>query len=150
VAALWIWLGLAAVCIVIEVLSVQLFFLMVAVGAVAAGIAAALGADTVLQILIAAVISALGIFLVRPVAMRHLQSKNSATATNVDALLGQPVRVTAQVTETTGTAVISGETWSARIEPGQSPIPPGMPAQVQRIDGAYLILQAGVAPTDNQ
>lgn len=140
-AALWIWLGLAAVCVVIEVLSVQLFFLMIAVGAVAAGISGALGADLVLQILVAAVMSALLILLVRPVAMRHLQSRNSHSATNVDALLGQPVRVTSNVTQTAGTAVINGETWSARVEPHHDEIGPGTPARVLRIDGAYLILE---------
>lgn len=139
-SALWIWLGLAVVCVVIEVVSVQLFFLMIAVGAAAGGVAAGLGADTPVQILVAAIVSALGIFLVRPFALKHLQSRTDHSATNVDALLGQEVRVTADVTELTGTAVINGETWSARVQTGASPILAGSRAKVQRVDGAYLII----------
>lgn len=138
--ALWIWLGIAAALVVIEVLTLELVFIMFAAGAIGGGIAAVAGAGTPLQIVVAAAITAVGLLVVRPIGIRHLKTSSPDTVTNVDALIGKPVRILTAVTATTGTAQINGETWSARVDATSAELPVGARAVVRRIDGAYLIL----------
>lgn len=139
-SSLWIWLGIAAVCGVIELFTLELIFIMFAAGAVGAGISGALGAGTPFQIIVAAAISAIGLFVLRPIGMRYLKKSSPETLSNVDALIGQPVRIIAAVSAHAGTVQINGETWSARpAEPGDE-FAVGANAIVDRIDGAYLLI----------
>ena len=88
-AALWIWLAIAVICVIAEVLTVNLIFFMIAAGAVVGALADVVGVSGPLQILIAAVVAAAGLLLVRPVLMRRFLPANPASATNVDALIGK-------------------------------------------------------------
>lgn len=145
-SSLWIWLGIAAVCVLVELFTLELVFMMFAAGAVGAGISGALGAGTPVQILVAALISAVGLFVVRPMGMRYLKKSSPETASNVDALIGQPVRVMTVVGNHTGTVQINGETWSARPVEATSTFSVDAPAVVVRVDGAYLIIEAPKSP----
>lgn len=139
--AIWIWLALAGICIVAEVLTVNLIFIMIAIASVAAGLADLAGLGTPWQLLIAAAVALLGLLILRPIALRHLHAQNDHTATNVDALIGKAARVATTVTATDGTAVVNGETWSARIAGGGGPINPGAAVTIRKLDGVYLIVE---------
>ncbi len=147
-SSLWVWLGIAAACTVVELFTLELVFMMFAAGAIGAGVSGALGAGTPIQILVAAAISAIGLFLIRPIAMRYLKKSSPETASNVDALIGQPVRIMTTVTAHAGTVQINGETWSARPADQTTEIKVGSSATVIRIDGAYLLITP--APTTPQ
>ena len=139
-SALWIWLALAVMCVVAEVLTVNLIFIMLAAGAAVAAVSDLLGASTPIQILIAAVVSVPGLLIFRPLTLRHLQRRQGDCATSIDALLGKPARVTTTVTSTSGAAMINGGQWSARMCANEDPLPEGTTGIVKRIDGAYLVL----------
>jgi membrane protein implicated in regulation of membrane protease activity len=141
-AALWIWLAIAVICVIAEVLTVNLIFFMIAAGAAAGAVADVAGLNGPLQILIAAVVAAAGLLLVRPVLMRRFMPANPASATNVDALIGKLALTAETVTDTAGTATINGETWSARVPVAAESIPAAQRARIVRIDGVYLILSA--------
>src|SRR5690625_3026321 len=79
---LW-WLGAALVLGVIEMLTVDLLFLMLAGGATAAAIAGAMGAPFWLQLIIAAVVAAGLLVLVRPWAVAHLRADTPQGRMNV-------------------------------------------------------------------
>ena len=147
--SLWVWLGIAAVCGIVELFTLELIFIMFAAGSIGAGISGALGAGTPVQILVAAVISAVGLFVVRPIGMRFLKKSTPETLSNVDALIGQPVRIMSTVSEHAGTVSVNGETWSARPHDPRAEFTVGMQAVVDRIDGAYLVITPPPAtPTD--
>ncbi|MEI8083287.1 MAG: NfeD family protein [Actinomycetes bacterium] len=139
-AALWIWLAIAAICVVAEVLTVNLIFFMIAAGAAAGAVADVAGLNGPLQIVVAAIVAAAGLLLVRPVLMRRFNPANPASATNVDALIGKLALTAETITDTSGTATINGETWSARVPVATDPIPAGERARIMRIDGVYLVL----------
>lgn len=135
---LWLvlFLGLAAV----ETLTLDLFFLMLSVGALGALVAALAGAGLVLQIVVFAVVSLLMILLVRPVAVRHLTRGSADQLNNIDRLVGAAALALEPVTAHSGTVKIGGDTWTARSSDGTA-LPAGTRLSVARIDGATAVVE---------
>ena len=138
----WIvWLVLAA-----ALGAAELFTLSAALGllggaaAVTAG-AAALGAPVPVQLLVFVAASAAGIWLVRPVVLRHLHAPPSQQF-GVDALVGRTARVVREVSSDGGTVRIDGEEWSARPCGLDSDlvIPAGATVSVMEIRGATALV----------
>ena len=142
----WIWwVGLALALGVIEMLTVDLTFLMLGGGALAGGIAGALGAPLVVQVLIAVVVAGLLLFIVRPLAKRRMESATPDTFTGVAALVGKTATVVADVTDRTGRIKIHGDVWTARTHEPGIVLHTGTTVQVVRIDGATAVI-APVTP----
>ncbi|PYF98954.1 Membrane protein implicated in regulation of membrane protease activity [Georgenia satyanarayanai] len=138
-AFLW-WLGGALVLGVVEMLTVDLIFLMFAGGALAAGGVAALGAPLWAQILTFAVVSVILLVVVRPWALGYLKRSTPDSLTNVAAHVGRSAEVLVDVTDRAGRVKLAGEVWTARAaEPG-SLLPTGTTVQVVRIDGATAVV----------
>lgn len=136
----WIWWVVAALALAaVEIVSLDLIFGMVAIGALAGAVAAALGANLVVQVLVAMGVAVLLLFAVRPVALRHLKASPQAR-TNVDALVGGAALVMQRVDRYQGLVRIGGEDWTARsLRPDQS-FEPGAHLTVVRIDGATAVV----------
>lgn len=133
----WIgWIVLIAAFLVIEMLSLDFTFLMMAVGGVAGLVSGLVGAPLWLQVVIAAVVAALLILVLRPPLLRRLHRGEDPTPSNVAALIGLPGQVIATVTTTEGQVKLSnGDVWTARTAaPGI--LEPGSSIHVVRIDGA--------------
>ncbi len=140
---LWLvlFLGLAAV----ETLTLDLFFIMLAIGALAALVATFAGAGLVLQIVVFAVVSLLMILLVRPIAVRHLKKGPADRLDNVDRLVGAVALALEPVTSHSGTVKIGGDTWTARSSSGAA-LPVGARLSVARIDGATAVVEPLTEP----
>ena len=136
----WVaWLGLAVVLGIMEVTSLDLVFAMLAVGALA-GAASGLFIDNVLvQVLIALVVAVGMLFVVRPIAMRHLRTPH-AIRTGTDALVGQRGVVLETVDGEGGRIKLKGEVWSARTFDPDRSIAAGQHVEVVQIDGATAIV----------
>ncbi|MFJ6002776.1 NfeD family protein [Arthrobacter sp. NPDC092385] len=134
---LWLvlFLGLAAV----ETLTLDLFFIMLSVGALAALVATLAGAGPAVQIVVFAVVSLLMILLIRPVAVRHLQKGPADQLNNIDRLVGAAALALEPVTAHSGTVKIGGDTWTARSADGAA-LPAGARLSVTRIDGATALV----------
>jgi len=138
-AVLW-WLGAALVLGVVEMLTVDLIFLMFAGGALAAGGVALLGAPLWAQLLAFAVVSTVLLVAVRPWAIGYLKRSTPDTVTNVAAHVGRTAEVLIDVTDRAGRVKLVGEVWTARAaEPG-TVLPAGTTVQVVRIDGATAVV----------
>jgi membrane protein implicated in regulation of membrane protease activity len=138
---LW-WLGAALVLGVVEMLTVDLIFLMFAGGALAAMFVALLGAPFWVQILVFAIVSASLLFVVRPWAKRFLDRSTPDTATNIAAHVGREATVLIDVTEHAGRVKLAGEVWTARAARPGSVLPTGTTVRVLRIDGATAVVDA--------
>ncbi len=138
-----LWIGTAVVLGLIEITTLDFFFLMLAGGALAAAGADALGAGLPLQVLAFAIASAVLIGVVRPPLKAWMQ-RGQNTITGTAALVGSDARVLEAVSERSGLVKLSGESWTARILPGGSTLEVGSTVQVVRIDGATAV----VAPSD--
>ncbi|WP_231707472.1 MULTISPECIES: NfeD family protein [unclassified Arthrobacter] len=135
--ALWLvlFLGFAAV----EALTLDLFFAMLSVGALAAMLTSFFAAPLFLQVVVFAVVAVLMIGAVRPFALRHLQHSTKDQLSNIDRIVGAPALTLESVTASSGTVKIGGDTWSARSADG-SLLPPGVAVNVERIDGATAVV----------
>ena len=95
----WIvWLVLAAVLGVAEVMTTTLAFGLIAVGAVVAAVAGVAGASLPFQLAAFAVASGGGLVVVRPIAMRHIKQP-PLLRTGTSALVGRSAQVVEEVTD---------------------------------------------------
>lgn len=142
-----IWLALALALGIVETLTVDFTFLMIAGGALAGAGAAALGAPLPGQVITASVASVLLLALVRPWAKRRFRSRGPREAIGVARQVGRPAEVLEPVSSTGGRVRIAGEVWSARAI-DQDVLAPGESAVVVRIDGATAIVDRPPSPKD--
>ena len=134
------WLGLALVLAAVEAASVDFVFSMLAGGALAGAVAAGLGASPTAQVIIACVVAAALLAMVRPIAKRYFSVPEGHGGIGVSAQVGRLAMVLETVTEHDGRVKLGGETWSARTHPGAAPCLPGQEVQVVSIEGATAIV----------
>lgn len=113
---LWMWLGAAGALLVAEMLTVDLLFASLAFSAFMAAIANGLGFEMAAQGLVFGLAAALSLFVLRPIALKHLKKRPADFATNVEALIGAPAVALTEVTVHDGQVKLSGEIWSARSQ----------------------------------
>ena len=135
-----IWLTLALLLAVAEVLSLDLVLIMLAVGALAgAAVAAVAPGLWWLQILVAAGVSVGMLALLRPTLLarvRRMPGYRSSTAKMVGS---SGVAVTA-ITREGGEIKVDGQTWTARPYGSDMVIDQGAEVEVYEIDGAIAVV----------
>lgn len=109
-----LWLIVVAVMLVIEIFTMGLTTIWFSIGAVAAAVASGFSAPAWLQIVLFAAVSVLVMLLVRPFAMKVMDSGKMKT--NLDEIAGQKVRVLEEInnSEGTGKVMYRGVEWMAR------------------------------------
>jgi membrane protein implicated in regulation of membrane protease activity len=145
----WIaWLVVILLCVIIELLTLEFTFLMVAAGSLGGLGADLLGAPWWLQILVALVLSVLLILTIRPLLLRVMHRGADPTQSNIDALLGMAGRVVLPVGELGGQVrLANGETWTAQLAPGTTgPLGDGTVVTVARIQGSTAIVTRPTSP----
>lgn len=138
---IWIlWLCLALLFVIIELLTLEFTFLMLAAGALIGGLGVfALGGPWWLQVLLAAAISALLLFTIRPLLLRALHRSSALQPTNIDAVYGQGARVVTPFVDGSGTVKLdNGETWTARLAADHADVAVGQRLVVRAVHGATV------------
>lgn len=136
-ASAW-WFIIAAVLGIILMFTVEFTFAMLAVGALAAGVAALLGVHFGICIAIFAIVSgALTFFLRRPL-MRKFKS-DQPVETGAAALVGKKARALDTVTTRAGRIKLNGEVWTARTRSGE--VAEDAYVRVVTIEGATAIVE---------
>ena len=136
---LWMWLALSGVLVVVEILTVDLLFASLAFSTLMAAIANAFGLNGGSQGAIFAIAAALSLFVLRPIAMKHLKKRPADFATNMEALIGASAIALSEITDNSGQITLNGEVWSARSEAGA--IATDAHLQVVSIDGATAVVK---------
>ncbi len=133
------WLILLAVMLAIEIITLGLTTIWFAFGALAAYVAALIGADIVVQVIVFLVVSLAALFFTRPVAVRYLNNKDR-TKTNVDSVLGCTAKVIEKIDNfnAEGKVMLNGMEWMARSESGVV-IDVGETVTVKEVSGVKLI-----------
>ena len=135
---LW-WLGAVLVLVVVEMLTVDFIFLMLAGGAFAAMVAYLLGGALWVQVLTFAVTAVVLLFAVRPPAKRWMLRHTPTTLTNAEALVGRQAVVLHEVSQLGGRVKLAGEVWSARSK-DPVVIRENSVVYVHKIDGAIAVV----------
>jgi len=135
-----LWVGALIVFLIIEGIVPGLVSIWFALGSVAALISSLFQAPLWLQGLWFILVSIASLAATRPLAKKYVNSR--AKPTNADMVIGQECIVTETVNNVkgTGSAIVSGKTWTARAEDA-SVIEAGESATVLRIEGVKLIVR---------
>jgi membrane protein implicated in regulation of membrane protease activity len=136
-ASAW-WFILAAILGIALIFTVEFTFAMLALGALAAGIAALLGVNVGVCIAIFAVVSAGLTFALRQPLMRKFKSADPVV-TGTAALVGARAFAVDTVTTRSGRVKLNGEVWTARTRTGE--VAEDAYAVVVEIQGATAIVE---------
>jgi membrane protein implicated in regulation of membrane protease activity len=119
---------------------------MLGIGGIAGLGSDLLGAPIWLQVIIAGLVAAVLILVLRPPLLKRLRRGEDPTPTNVAALVGLTGQVLSTVTAHGGQVKLSnGDTWTARPDRA-APLEPGTVVRVSRIDGATAFVRPEEEP----
>ncbi len=134
------WTGLLLIFLIVEAACpIHLVSLWFAVGALAALLAAWLGAGVWLQVTLFIVVSGALLAALWPLVRKYLNPR--VTATNLDSVIGSLGIVTAPIDNVAaaGQVKLNGMDWTARSTSGD-PIAAGCKVKVDRIEGVKLFV----------
>ncbi len=143
---LW-WVGAALALGIVEMNTLDLIFLMLALGALVAAVVAGAGLPLVVQVLVFGVAAGLFVFALRPVALRYVRLEGRGGPMNVEGNIGQTATVLQEVTDRSGLVKLRGEEWTARAELAGQTLAVGDLVTVVKIDGATAVVTPA-APED--
>ncbi|TEA74228.1 NfeD family protein [Allopusillimonas ginsengisoli] len=140
---MWVWFGMAALFLLLEMTTGTFYLLLIALGLTASGMAAYAGLSLVWQIISGLIISLIGLAAVH----RYRRSKGHLAThsdPNVVQDIGQHITVSAWDENGQATVFYRGANWSARIDDGQ----PAQPGEhyIQAVQGLTLVLRPGRYP----
>lgn len=131
--AVWIWLALAFIFLMIEIFAPGFIFACFVVGSLGGALTAVFSESYLLQGVIFAVASLILIPLSRPLANKI--TKPSPVKSNVDGLIGKIGYVKAEVSDTAGQVVVDGQIWQGR---SKNTIAVDQKVTVLSVEGARL------------
>lgn len=138
---MYVWLALVILFVVVECLTVGLFSIWFAGGALMAMILAMAGAGTIWQAVAFLVVSALLLVATRPVVKKYLMNKKEKT--NYQSVIGEVAKVIETIDNynQTGAAFADGKEWTARSVDNATVIEQGALAKVIAIEGVKLMVE---------
>ena len=136
-----VWLIAMAVFLIVEGIIPGLVSIWFAVGALAALLAAMVGAPLWLQLVWFVLVSIAALALTRPLAKKYVNGR--VTPTNADRILDKEcvVRETIDNLRGTGTVAVDGKVWTARMLNEDETAREGEIVIARRIDGVKLIVE---------
>ena len=134
-----LWVLLAVILAVGEVMSLSLFLAPFAIGALAGAVAELAGASAAVAIIVFLVSSGLLFGFVRPIARRHMRTP-AQLRTGTAALVGKTALVTQRVDADGGAVKLEGEVWTARPYVPDDVIESGSRVHVVEIQGATALV----------
>ena len=137
---LYIWIGAIILFGIVEAATAGLTSIWFVLGSIAGLIAAILGGEIWLQVVLFFVVSIAALIATRPLVRRF--NEHGTQPTNLDTVIGQLARVTEAIDNSvpTGAVYIQGKTWSARSADDVK-IPAGTMVTVVRMEGVKLYVR---------
>ena len=141
---MWGWLAMAIIFMIAELFTTGFFLLAFGIGAGAAAIAAYLGADPFLQILIFILVSGAAVLMIRPLSRQLNERQRNFVGS--DRVLDKRALVLTEINPALGSGMVrvDAEEWRAVSEDG-SVIAKDAIVEVQRIDGTRLVVRPSAA-----
>lgn len=139
----WIlWIALILIFVIVEMITLEFTFLMLAVGSIGGLVTGLVGAPFWVQVPVAAVLAVLLLFTVRPSLLRMLKRGGDPTPTGADALLGLAGSVVIAGPGPSQVKLVNGETWTLKLSPlvTTRPLGVGERVVVTAIEGATAVV----------
>lgn len=137
----YIWLILAGVFLIIEIMTVGFLIFWLSIGSLFAMITSLFTDNIVIQTTVFVISSTILIFVTKPFVKKFGQVQNPIS-TNFYSIIGKIGIVTTEINSanSTGQIKIDGEIWSATCEDSSSVIPMGTKVKVLEIKGVKAIV----------
>lgn len=136
----WVWWMIAAGGLAVgEIFTMGFFLGPIAIAAVLAAIVSLVGGGLVASWTVFIAASLASLFVLRPVARRHLRTP-PRIRTGTAALVGGPATVLERVDAIGGQVKIGGDIWTARAYDEEASFEPGARVEVMKIDGATALV----------
>ena len=137
-----VWLAILIILVVVEIFTLGLTTIWFAGGALVAILVAALGGPVWLQILVAAIVSAVLLFFTRPIAMKYFNRDREKT--NAESLVGRQAIVISEINNLQGIGqiTVNGMEWTARSIVDEQVIEPGEVVIIRGINGVKLLVES--------
>ncbi|HEY9294230.1 MAG TPA: NfeD family protein [Microlunatus sp.] len=135
-----LWLSLAVLLGVAEIVSLDLVLIMIGVGALGGALVAVIAPGMWwLQILTAVVISVGMLVVLRPTLMKRVQQMPGYRS-STDKMVGSAGVATTEITADGGEIKVAGQIWTARVHTPGTVIDKGTEIEVYEIDGAIAVV----------
>jgi len=136
-----IWLIVAVVFAVAEVINLSFYLFPFAIGAAAAAVVGLAGGSAAIELITFAVLTSVSFTVVRPIARRHINMPPQLR-TGTAALIGRTAIVTERIVndEALGKVRLDGEVWTARAYDEDKVLEPGTRVHVMEIRGATALV----------
>ena len=136
---LYIWLGVVAVTLVVEFLTLDLVSIWISLGAFIAMILAGCGVRFEIQIIVAIVVSVASLLGLRKLTMKFLNKNTEKT--NIDLVIGTKTKLLSSITkDEMGTIKVNGIVYSSKTE-DQQEIKEGEQVELVRMEGNKFIVK---------
>ena len=134
------WLITFVVLLIIEIITLGLTTVWFALGAIAAFLAAYVGAGVAIQVVVFLIVSILLLIVTRPLVMKHFNQKRERT--NAESLIGQKAVVIEKIDPIhgVGRVEVNGMEWSAKTEESGE-IEKDTIVSIKGIQGVKLIVE---------
>ena len=136
-----LWVILLIAFVVGELITVGLTSIWFAAASLVALLAAALGANPVVQVILFLAVAVGLLAATRPWAKKYINARTQRT--NADRVIGETIRIAERVSnlDQTGMAVVNGQEWIVRTRDDREIIEQGAYARVLEISGVKLIVE---------
>ena len=135
-----LWLSLALLLAVAEIMSLDLVLIMLAAGALAGALTAVVAPDLWwLQILVAAAVSVGSLALLRPTLMQRVRAMPGYRS-SLQKMVGSSGIATADISRIGGEVKVDGQTWTARSFDPSLVIEKGTEIEVFEVDGTVAVV----------
>ena len=137
----FMWLGIVALFLVIEAVTVGLTTIWFAGGALVAAVASGLGASQAVQWILFFAVSVILLIFTRPLAVRYMN--RGVERTNVNRLIGEKAVVIQKISnlDQTGQVKVGDVEWTARTESDEMKIPEKAVVVIKEVQGVKLIVE---------
>ncbi|WP_130865766.1 NfeD family protein [Acidipropionibacterium timonense] len=138
---LWLaWLVASAVLACLEMLTGDFTLLMIAAGALAGAVTAAvLPGMWLAQVIVAVVVAVLLLAVLRPTLLRRVRN-SPGYRSSLDSLVGAEGVAVGQVTDGRGEVKVNGDTWTARLVTPGRVVEDGERVEVYGVEGTTLLV----------
>ena len=145
-----VWLVIAAVLFVGEILTAGFLLLWFAIAAVVAMFVSFITTNLFIQILVFLIVSVLLLIFTRPLLSKYTNKDN--TITNSNAIIGKTAIVTEDISllNSTGQINVDGEIWSAKTMDPNLIIPKGSKVEIIGIDGVKACVASNYEVPSNK
>ena len=139
---LWIWLGVVAVTLLFEFVTMELVSVWFSFGAFVALILAACGVSEEVQWVVFGIVSILSILLLRKLSLKYFMKGNDEKLVNTDMTIGKNFELLSDITRNDpGTIKVNGVVWSCACEDDSQEVKAGVRVEVLKVKGNKFIVK---------